>query len=159
MTFAYVGIGSNLGEPARQVEAAFEELGRIRQTKLGARSSLYRSRPVGYARQPEFVNAVAALETSLPPLDLLTELQAVESRHGRERSFPNAPRTLDLDLLLYGQEIIARPGLTVPHPRMHERAFVLKPLLEIGPEIAIPGLGAAQACLANCSNQLVERIR
>ena len=159
MTLAYVGIGSNLGEPARQVESAFEQLGRIRQTKLGAISSLYRSQPVGYARQPEFVNAVAVLETSLPPLGLLTELQAVESRHGRERSFPNAPRTLDLDLLLYGQEIIARPGLTVPHPRMHERAFVLKPLLEIAPDIAVPGLGAAQARLANCSNQLVERIR
>ena len=158
MSIAYVGIGSNLGEPAGQVESAFEDLGRIRQTSLAARSSLYRSQPVGYADQPEFFNAVAALETALEPLELLRELQAIEARHGRRRSFANAPRTLDLDLLLHGQAVVHRPELTVPHPRMHERRFVLKPLLEIAPEVEIPGIGAAKARLEACADQVVEKI-
>jgi len=158
VTLAYVGIGSNLGEPAKQVESAFEELGRIRQTSLAARSSLYRSQPVGYADQPEFFNAVAALETSLEPLELLRELQAIEARHGRRRSFANAPRTLDLDLLLHGQAVVRRPELALPHPRMHQRCFVLKPLLEIAPAVEIPGIGAAQARLDACAGQSVEKI-
>ena len=158
MTLAYVGIGSNLGESIAQVESAFEHLDRIRETKLRAASSLYRSTPVGYARQPDFVNAIAVLETALPAGELLAELQKIEARHGRERSFPNAPRTLDLDLLLYGQEIVDRPGLTVPHPRMHQRGFVLKPLLEIAPDIEIPGIGAAKARLGACGDQRVEKI-
>ena len=158
MTLAYVGIGSNLGEPAKQVESAFEELGRIRQTSLVARSSLFRSQPVGYADQPEFFNAVVALETSLEPVELLRELQVIEARYGRRRSFPNAPRTLDLDLLLHGQAVVHRPELTVPHPRMHQRGFVLKPLLEIAPDIEIPGIGAAKARLGACGDQRVEKI-
>jgi len=158
VTLAYVGIGSNLGEPAKQVESAFEELGRIRQTSLAARSSLYRSQPVGYADQPEFFNAVAALETSLEALQLLRELQAIEARHGRRRSFASAPRTLDLDLLLHGQAVVHRPEITLPHPRMHQRCFVLKPLLEIAPAVEIPGIGAAQARLDACADQFVEKI-
>jgi len=158
VTIAYVGIGSNLGEPAKQVESALEELGRIRQTSLAARSSLYRSQPLGYAGQPDFVNAVAGLETSLEPVDLLRELQAIEARHGRRRSFANAPRTLDLDLLLHGQSVVHRPDLTVPHPRMHQRGFVLQPLTEIAPDIEIPGIGAARARLDACADQVVERI-
>ena len=158
MTLAYVGIGSNLGEPAKQVESAIEELDRIRHTSLAARSSVYRSQPVGYAGQPEFFNAVAALETSLEPLELLRELQAIEARHGRRRRFPNAPRSLDLDLLLHGQAVVHRPELTVPHPRMHQRGFVLKPLLEIAPVVEIPGIGAARARLAACADQVVEKI-
>jgi len=158
VTLAYVGIGSNLGEPARQVESAFDELGRIRQTSLAARSSLYRSQPVGYADQPEFLNAVAALETSLEPLELLRQLQAIEARHGRRRSFANAPRTLDLDLLLHGQAVVHRPELTLPHPHMHQRCFVLKPLLEIAPAVEIPGIGAAQGRLDACAGQFVEKI-
>jgi 2-amino-4-hydroxy-6-hydroxymethyldihydropteridine diphosphokinase len=158
VTLAYVGIGSNLGEPAGQVESAFEELGRIRHTSLAARSSVYRSQPVGYADQPEFFNAVAALQTTLEPLELLRELQAIEARHGRRRSFSNAPRTLDLDLLLHGQAVVRSPELTVPHPRMHQREFVLKPLTEIAPDIEIPGVGAAKARLGACGDQGVERI-
>jgi 2-amino-4-hydroxy-6-hydroxymethyldihydropteridine diphosphokinase len=158
VTLAYVGIGSNLGESIAQVESAFEELGRIRHTSLAARSSVYRSQPVGYADQPEFFNAVAALETTLEPLQLLQELQAIEARHGRRRSFPNAPRTLDLDLLLHGQAVVQRPELTVPHPRMHQREFVLKPLTEIAPDIEIPGIGAAKARLGACGDQGVEKI-
>ena len=150
MTLAYVGIGSNLQDPRAQVLAALEELDRLPHTRVVKRSSLYRSAPVGHAAQPDFVNAVAQLETGLPAERLLAELQEVEARHGRERSFANAPRTLDLDLLLYGNATLALPGLTLPHPRMHERAFVLKPLLEIAPDLPY-GLEA-------CALQRVERI-
>jgi 2-amino-4-hydroxy-6-hydroxymethyldihydropteridine diphosphokinase len=150
VTLAYVGIGSNLQDPRAQVLAALEELDRLPHTRVVKRSSLYRSAPVGHAAQPDFVNAVAQLETGLPAERLLAELQEVEARHGRERSFANAPRTLDLDLLLYGNATLALPGLTLPHPRMHERAFVLKPLLEIAPDLPY-GLEA-------CALQRVERI-
>ena len=158
MTLAYIGIGSNLHEPHAQVEAAFEELARLPRTRLSARSSLYRSAPVGYAAQPDFINAVAELDTGLGARELLGELQAIEARHGRRRSFANAPRTLDLDLLLFGDARIDEPQLVVPHPRMHERAFVLAPLLEIAPQAAIPGRGSASACLAASLGQKVERI-
>ena len=152
MTTAYVGVGSNLNDPRAQVLQAFTELDELPNTRVVGKSSLYRSAPMGHAAQPDFVNAVAQVETGLPAERLLAELQAVEARHGRERSFPNAPRTLDLDLLLYGNARIASPALTVPHPRMHERAFVLKPLLEIAPQLPFT------AQLAACADQEVERI-
>jgi 2-amino-4-hydroxy-6-hydroxymethyldihydropteridine diphosphokinase len=158
VTAAYVGLGANLGDPRRQLEQALRDLDELPGTHVRARSSLYRTAPVGYADQPDFVNAVAALETRLPAMTLLAELQAIEARHARSRSFANAPRTLDLDLLLFGDERIAAPGLTVPHPRMHERAFVLVPLLEIAPEAAIPGHGKASALLERCASQAVQRI-
>jgi 2-amino-4-hydroxy-6-hydroxymethyldihydropteridine diphosphokinase len=113
---------------------------------------------VGYAHQPEYVNAVAELETGLAAHALLAALQAIESRHGRSRSFANAPRTLDLDILLFGDAMLSDPGLTIPHPRMHERAFVLKPLLEIAPDAEVPGRGAAQDLLKACAEQDVERV-
>jgi 2-amino-4-hydroxy-6-hydroxymethyldihydropteridine diphosphokinase len=158
VTRAFVGVGSNLEEPRAQVLRALEELAALPGTRVAARSSLYRSAPVGYAAQPDFVNAVAALDTDLPPKELLAELQALEARHGRRRSFANAPRTLDLDLLLYGDARIEEPELVVPHPRMHERAFVLRPLLEIAPRAEIPGRGAAAALLGACAAQPVERM-
>lgn len=158
MSLAYVGIGSNLGQPREQVLRAFDELAALPATRLVARSSLYRSAPVGYAPQPDFVNAVAALETGLAPKELLAELQALEAGHGRARSFANAPRTLDLDLLLYDERVSGQAQLVLPHPRMHERAFVLRPLVEIAPQAVIPGRGAAAACLAGCAGQAVERI-
>ena len=158
MTLAYVGIGSNLDEPQAQVSRAFDELAGLRRTRFAARSSLYRSAPLGHAAQPDFINAVAALDTELSADELLGELQAIEQRHGRRRSFRNAPRTLDLDLLLYGDARIAQPDLVVPHPRMHERAFVLRPLLEILPGARIPGRDSAAASLAACADQNVERI-
>ncbi len=157
-TVAYVGIGSNLGEPRARVRAALDELARLPETRLLARSSLYRSAPVGYAAQPDFVNAVAKLATGLSAEALLADLQAIESRHGRERSFANAPRTLDLDLLLYGDAVIAGPGLSVPHPRMHERAFVLAPLAEVDPDAEVPGRGRAAELLARTRAQDVERL-
>ena len=150
MTIAYVGIGSNLDEPRRQVLEALTELDRLPHTRVVKKSSLYRSAPMGHTDQPDFINAVAQLETGLPAERLLAELQELEARHGRKRSFPNAPRTLDLDVLLFGDLTLDSPTLKIPHPRMHERAFVLKPLLEIAPELALD--------LAACASQRIERI-
>jgi 2-amino-4-hydroxy-6-hydroxymethyldihydropteridine diphosphokinase len=158
VTVAYVGLGSNLEQPRRQIETAFAELDALPHTRLVKRSSLYRSAPVGYDAQPEFLNAVAQLETGLPAERLLAELQAIEQRHGRERSFSNAPRTLDLDLLLFGGSILSTRDLAVPHPRMHERAFVLKPLYEVAPHASIPGIGTVKDCLDKTQDQKAERI-
>jgi 2-amino-4-hydroxy-6-hydroxymethyldihydropteridine diphosphokinase len=158
VTVAYVGLGANLGEPDRQVERALRELDGIARTRVVKASSLYRSAPVGYASQPQFVNAVAQVDTGLSAVQLLDELHAIEARHGRSRSFANAPRTLDLDLLLFGDATIQTPQLAIPHPRMHERAFVLEPLVEIAPEVTIPGRGAARALLSGCAGQSVQRI-
>ena len=158
MTLAYVGLGANLGEPRRQLTEAIIAMSGLPETRLASHSSFYRTAPVGFENQPEFLNAVAALDTRLAPGALLQGLQGIERRHHRERSFPNAPRTLDLDLLLFGEERIARPGLTVPHPRMHERAFVLQPLLELDPDISIPGKGKAGAFLSACASQKVKRV-
>lgn len=155
---AFVGLGANLGAPESQLKQALLELDAIPHTRLVRTSSLYRSEPQGYAGQPQFVNAVAQVETGLPAERLLAELHAIEARHGRSRSFANAPRTLDLDLLLFGEAILDAPGLKIPHPRMHERAFVLIPLLEIAPLAAIPGRGAAKTLLQQCANQGVERL-
>jgi 2-amino-4-hydroxy-6-hydroxymethyldihydropteridine diphosphokinase len=158
MTRAYVGIGSNIGEPRRQLQAALKELSGLPNTRVTATSGLYRSAPLDYLDQPEFLNAVVELETELPPEALLDNLQEIEKAHGRQRPFAGAPRTLDLDLLLYGDAALATPRLTVPHPRMHERAFVLKPLAEIAPGVAIPGRGPARGLLSACGDQVAERI-
>ena len=158
MTLAYVGIGSNLKDPRRQVSQAFDELGRIPRTRLTGKSSLYRSAPLGYANQPDFINAVAELDCALAPLEFLNQLKKIELRHGRKRSFPNAPRTLDLDLLMYGNENLRSKKLQLPHPRMHERAFVLKPLLEIAPDAFIPGIGPARTSLEQIPLQKADRI-
>jgi 2-amino-4-hydroxy-6-hydroxymethyldihydropteridine diphosphokinase len=158
VTVAYVGLGSNLQDPRRQIQSAFAELDGMPHTRVVKQSSLYRTAPLGYADQPDFINAVAQLETALPAERLLAELQEVENRHGRERSFANAPRTLDLDLLLFGEAVIQTPALTLPHPRMHERAFVLKPLCEVAPHASIPGIGTAKACLEKTTGQKTEKI-
>jgi 2-amino-4-hydroxy-6-hydroxymethyldihydropteridine diphosphokinase len=158
VTVAYVGLGSNLQDPRRQIQSAFAELDGMPHTRVVKQSSLYRTAPLGYAEQPDFVNAVAQLETALPAERLLAELQEVENRHGRERSFANAPRTLDLDLLLFGAAVIQTPTLTLPHPRMHERAFVLKPLYEVAPHASIPGIGSVKACLEKTTGQKTEKI-
>lgn len=131
----FVGLGANLGDARATLDAAFEALDALPGTRCVARSSHYRSAPVD-AGGPDYVNAVAELRTTMQPQVLLQALQAIESRFGRERPYHHAPRTLDLDLLLYGQRHIATPQLSVPHPRMHERAFVLVPLAELAPELA-----------------------
>jgi 2-amino-4-hydroxy-6-hydroxymethyldihydropteridine diphosphokinase len=155
VTRAYVGLGANLGDAAGQVEAALVALAAEPGCRLAARSALYRSAPVD-AAGPDFINAVAALDTTLDPHPLLARLQAIEQRFGRERPYPNAPRTLDLDLLLHGQEQLASPTLTLPHPRLHQRAFVLMPLAELVPDLHIPGLGTVRSLLAGVAGQAIE---
>ena len=158
MHIAFIGLGSNLGDPESKVRQGIAALAELPQVQLVAASSLYRSAALGHADQPDFINAVAQLSTGLAPQALLAALLAIEKRFGRERSFRNAPRTLDLDVLLYDAQSIAEPGLAVPHPRMHERAFVLAPLLEIAPACAIPGMGPAADWLARCANQPIVRL-
>lgn len=150
MTTAFVGIGSNLGEPERQIAAALDELAAEDGVELVAVSALRETEPVGYLDQPNFLNGAVEVRTELPPRELLEVLLAIESRLGRVRGEgPRfGPRTIDLDLLVYGEETIEEPGLTVPHPRLAERRFALEPLAELAPELEIPGLGPVQALLA-----------
>jgi 2-amino-4-hydroxy-6-hydroxymethyldihydropteridine diphosphokinase len=156
---AYVGIGSNLHGPARQVESAAALLGEIPGTRLIATSSLYRSGALGGIEQPDFVNAVAAVLTTLSAADLLGELQAVENRQGRERGTARwGPRVIDLDLLVYSGEEIDRPELSVPHPGIGERNFVLLPLVEIAPDLVIPGLGRVAGIPVNMDEPSISRI-
>lgn len=149
---AYIGLGSNLCDPWAQVTSALEALAALPGCRLAAVSALYRTAPVGPIDQPDYVNAVAALDTALEPSALLAELQALERRHGRARDGRRwGPRTLDLDILLYADLRLDIPGLTIPHPEMANRAFVLVPLAEIAaPGLAIPGRGDLAALLANC---------
>lgn len=146
MIRAFVALGSNLGDSTRTVHEAIQALATLRDSSLVAVSSLIQTEPVGLRNQPDFINAVAAIDTFLPPLVLLDALFDIEAQFGRVRSIKNAPRTLDLDLLLYGETIMNTPTLILPHPRLHERAFVLTPLLEIAPDIFIPGLDYAAHC-------------
>jgi 2-amino-4-hydroxy-6-hydroxymethyldihydropteridine diphosphokinase len=158
MHLAYVALGANLADPVAQVSAALAALTRLPQTRLLRASSLYRTAPVGIHHQPDFINAVAAVETTLSPAALLSALFAVEAKFGRRRDFHHAPRTLDLDLLLYDEQVIDSPQLRLPHPRMHLRAFVIAPLLEIAPDCRIPGRGLATAWLPAVSGQQIERL-
>ena len=156
---AYVGLGSNLHDPARQVETAFELLGEIRATHLISRSSLYGSAPFGGVRQPDFINAVASLLTQLSAQELLRELQRIEGERGRERGEVRwGPRVLDLDLLVYSNQKIDEPELCVPHPGIGERNFVLLPLGEIAPELDIPGLGRIASLDADSIEPKISRI-
>jgi 2-amino-4-hydroxy-6-hydroxymethyldihydropteridine diphosphokinase len=158
MPRAFVALGANLVEPHAQVRAALAELAHLPQSTLVAASSLYRTAPVGLAGQPDFINAVAALDTSLSPDDLLEALFAIERSFGRVRKEKNGPRTLDLDLLLYDNEIIDTPHLHLPHPRLHLRAFVVVPLAEIAPDCRLPGRGTVAAWLPAVANQQIERL-
>ncbi len=158
MIRAYVALGANLGAAAATVSAAAAALAEIPETRLLAVSSLYQTAPVGLKNQPDFINAVAAVDTGLPPGQFLEALFALEARFGRSRSVPNAPRTLDLDLLLHGETRLDDAQLTLPHPRMHERAFVLAPLAEIAPDAFVPGRGGVQDLLNACRDQRVYRL-
>ncbi|HEY4698621.1 MAG TPA: 2-amino-4-hydroxy-6-hydroxymethyldihydropteridine diphosphokinase [Gallionella sp.] len=155
---AFIGLGSNLEDPRSQLQRAFAALGELPGTRLAAQSSLYRSAPLGYPDQPDFVNAVAKIATDLTPQSLLQALLQIEHRHGRERNFRNAPRTLDLDILLYDDVQLHEHGLTIPHPQMHLRAFVLQPLLEIAPDVSIPAVGQARHAIQGCQDQTLERL-
>lgn len=154
----FIGLGSNLATPTRQVLRAMHALASLSDTRVIVRSSLYRSAPVGYLDQPDFINAVVKIETALAPLALLHALFDLEHENGRTREFQNSPRTLDLDVLLYDDLQHHEQGLTVPHPQMHKRAFVLLPLLEIEPNCVIPGVGAAAQAMQQCKNQQLERL-
>jgi 2-amino-4-hydroxy-6-hydroxymethyldihydropteridine diphosphokinase len=156
-TLACIGLGANLGDPAAAIASALAAIERLPDTWVIACSSLWRSAPV-LAEGPDFINAAAVLRTGLAPLALLEALLAIELAHGRERPWPNAPRLLDLDLLLHGQAVMTSPRLTLPHPRMHQRAFVLAPLAEIAPALTVPGLGPIGPLLAACTGQRCERL-
>lgn len=158
MHLAYIALGANLADPVAQVHNAVAALRSLPQSQLLRCSSLYRTAPVGIHGQPDFINAVAALQTTLSPNELLAALFEVEARFGRRRDFHHAPRTLDLDLLLYDEEIIDSPQLQLPHPRMHLRAFVMAPLTEIAPDCRLPGRGLAAAWLPAVSMQRIERL-
>lgn len=150
---AHIALGGNLDNPAARLDRVFAELDRLPQTRLLQASSLYRTAPVGYANQPDFINAVAVVETSLSPHALMHELLEMENRHGRVRSIKDGPRTLDLDLLLYGDLSLETPALTLPHPRMHQRAFVLAPLLDVTPDCVIPEYGRVNELLAGLDDR------
>ena len=152
----FIGLGSNLADPRAQVLSAMQALDKLPHTRVLARSSLYRSAPVGFLEQPDFINAVAKLETALNPRALLDALLELERECGRTREFRNAPRTLDLDVLLYDDLCYHEHGLTIPHPQMHLRAFVLRPLLEIESDCAIPGIGKVEKALQGCQQQELE---
>jgi 2-amino-4-hydroxy-6-hydroxymethyldihydropteridine diphosphokinase len=144
---AYIGVGSNLGDSAARVRAAFEALAALPRTQLIARSRLYRTRPFGPVQQGDFTNAVAGLLTQLPAIELLHGLRGIEAGAGRVRKERWGPRTLDLDLLVFGAERIDVPELTVPHPGIAARGFVLAPLADIAPTLDMPGLGRVEALL------------
>ena len=158
VTTAFIGIGSNLDNPLLQVQTALRELAQIPNTALIRSSSLYRTPPMGPPDQPDYINAVAALATTLSPTELLDALQALEARHGRVRTIHWGPRTLDLDLLLYGNETVHTARLTVPHPGIAQRAFVVLPLAEIAPALEIQGLGALSMLRAALQATPIERL-
>jgi 2-amino-4-hydroxy-6-hydroxymethyldihydropteridine diphosphokinase len=154
---AFVGIGANLGDARATVGAALNALSVLPGTRLVTQSSLYASAPVD-AEGPDFVNAVAELRCTLPPLALLRELQRIEADFGRERPYRNAPRTLDLDLLMFGERALDSAELVLPHPRAHLRAFVLVPLAELQPALCLPGIGPIAPWLERCAEQRVHKL-
>ena len=149
MPRSYVGVGSNVGDRERMIWGAVQMLSVNPEVDVVAVSSIRETEPVGIVDQPRFLNAAVAVDTQLDPLALLELLLSVERELGRTRDGPRfGPRTIDLDLLLYGEEVVDEPGLTVPHPRLHERRFALEPLAELDPDLAVPGRGPVQALLA-----------
>ena len=153
----YIGLGANLGAARDTLARALQQLGELPSTRVVAISSFYVTAPID-AQGPDYINAVAELSTELQPRQLLQALQAIELQLGRERPYHHAPRTLDLDLLLYGQRLIQEPGLDVPHPRLHQRAFVLEPLCEIAPGLQHPALGALAAWRARITDQATLKL-
>ncbi len=158
MSQAFIALGANLGDPAATIRAAFEALDSLPESRLLASSALYRTAPVGITEQPEFVNAAARIETGLAPEALLDALLDIEHRFGRIRAERNGPRTLDLDVLLYDDLVLDSPRLTLPHPRLHLRAFVLYPLADLAPDLALPGRGSLAAWLPAVANQGICRL-
>ena len=159
----FIALGSNIDNPLLHVQRALRDIDELPETALLKVSSLYETVPVGIKEQPHFVNAVTQIVTTLSPHDLLTRLHTIETQHGRLRNSAseerNGPRTLDLDILLFDNSQMSERGLTIPHPRMHERAFVLLPLLEIAPQVVIPGKGLAKQFLASLDVSGVSQLK
>jgi 2-amino-4-hydroxy-6-hydroxymethyldihydropteridine diphosphokinase len=153
----YIGLGANLGDVRSTLSAAYADLQQLPGTHGHRCSPWFSSRPVDSCG-PDYLNAVACFETALSPQSVLAELQRIEARHGRQRPYPNAPRTLDLDLLLHGQVSMNTPDLTVPHPRLHERAFVVMPLASLAPDLIVPGRGAIRWLLPAVAGQVIEQV-
>ncbi|MCL2590149.1 MAG: 2-amino-4-hydroxy-6-hydroxymethyldihydropteridine diphosphokinase [Betaproteobacteria bacterium] len=159
-THAFIGFGANLGDPFATMPHVLKMLENLPETRLAACSSYYRSAPQGVNDpQPDYINAVIALDTGLSPQALLDALLCLESACGRRRTAVLAPRPLDLDLLLYGETVMQSPTLTLPHPRLHQRAFVLLPLAEIAPDLSIPGLGSLLTLLEKVKGQRIDKIQ
>jgi 2-amino-4-hydroxy-6-hydroxymethyldihydropteridine diphosphokinase len=155
---AFIALGSNLDDPAAHVRQGIADLARLPATRVTRASALYGSPPVGYRDQPDFINAVVEIETGLEPRPLLEALLEIEKRHGRVRGVRNGPRTLDLDIALYGDCVVREPGLIIPHPRIHERAFVIVPLAEVAPQLVVPGLGPVSRLLERIDARSVTRL-
>lgn len=153
---AFIGLGANLGDAVAAMDAACSALSALPDTRLVARSRLYRSAPVGVTGQPDYINAVVQLSTSLSAREMLEALMRIEADNGRTREYHMAPRTLDMDLLLHGDAVVNEPELTVPHPRMHQRAFVLAPLAELAPQALIPGVGRVADLLPTVADQAIS---
>lgn len=157
MHLAYIGLGANLGDARAALQSALQALAALPGTRLRRQSSLYRSAPIE-SSGPDYLNAVAVLETELGPHELLQALQAIERDQGRERPYRNAPRTLDLDLLMHDSLTLDTPELTLPHPRAHQRAFVLRPLAELAPQLQIQGRGPVAELLEQVRDQPIEKV-
>lgn len=158
-SLSYIALGSNLNDPRQQLEQALQALSKLPNSRFRARSAWYQSRAVGPGEQPDYLNGVVLVETSLEPLDLLDQLQAIEAAQGRVREERWAARTLDLDILLYGERVIETERLQVPHPRMTERNFVLYPLADISPDLLLPNGTSLASLLSRCSTDGLKRVR
>ena len=158
LTDAFIGLGSNLENPVAQLAGAIAELAALPDTQLVAQSPFYRSKPVGPQDQPDFINGCVWLQTSLDPLDLLDQLQAIEQAHGRERLQHWGPRTLDLDMLLFGDRVIDHPRLQVPHKELPNRDFVLRPLLDLEPQLTLPDGRRLTELLVQCPDNQLQRL-
>ena len=155
MTTIFIALGSNLENPQQQIIAGIEKLRLLKESNLVKISRIWQSAPQGYLHQPDFYNAAAKLQTRLTAHELLAELQYIEKHHGRQRTLVNGPRTLDLDLILYGDQVIQTPDLIVPHPRLGERLFVLLPLQDLQPNLMIPKLGSLNHLIEHCPPQIL----
>lgn len=155
----YIGLGSNMHDPIQQIQLAYQEIDDLNNTSLIKVSSFYRTAPVGYVDQPEFINAVIEISTTLSPQELLQSLLAIEARHDRVREIKDGPRTLDLDILLFNEWRLDEPNLAIPHPRAHKRAFVLYPLFEIAPDLYIPGEGYVKDFMLTVKDQTIRQLQ
>ena len=159
MTIVYIGLGSNMGNPKQHINSALKSLGDIQSTRIMQTSSLYKSKPVGPQDQADYINAVVQIDTELSPLELLDELQTIENQHGRVRKERWGPRTLDLDILMFGNEVINHERLIIPHPEISKRCFVLVPLAELAPDCVIPDKGKVKDLISNVDQEGLEVVQ